>query len=258
MDTTPFAQNPQLKTTNNAMCLQNSMDSRTRTRCPSLKNRGKRVRFTDAPTKVAVVERRNEEERTHSFLSFTEMKSFQIGRLESVEAARANVFDDRNHCLRGIEQFTSALIQRNIMGEKKMLYEMIFAEQERQKLAGIKDDVSIQELSEMCTTYAKNRALKAAASDAASVLARDSPRKRKRVAFEVDESPLFPQSRIMKNAFAVISPRRKISTPLLIRTSTQRILLGDQPLLKRSRIQRDEQRDRKVSLYMNQRTAMSA
>jgi len=257
MDTTPFVRYPQLKRTDHAMCLQNTTPT-------SLKNRGKRVHFADEPTRVAVVERRSEEERTRSFLTSRELKSFQLGTLQSVEAARADMFDDKNHCLRGIEHFTSTLIQRNIRAEKKMLNEMVFAEQERQKLAGIKDDVSIQELSEMCTTYAKNRAFEAAAIDAAAV-DRDSPRKRKRVAVEMIE-PLSPQSHIIKNAFAVIFPEKTKTRTFSFDTSTpddgylknQRITIYDEPPLKRSRIECNEQRDQKVALFMNQRMATSA
>lgn len=130
------------------------------------------MRFSDAPPKVVLVQRRTRDEARALFYRKKEFASFRGEVHETVQALRANGLEgiESEVCLQALARFL------NDPQERKRKYvatiQVVLDEEKRQKSLGTKDPEAIRIVSSMCSRWDRRRAYELATVDNDAALLR--------------------------------------------------------------------------------------
>lgn len=78
----------------------------------------------------------------------------------------ASLLDESHFCLRGLEHMRSKHTYKERRKNQRSIVRHVLDEQDRQRQMGIRDPKGLQVMSSVCTRWARDRALSAAAGDA--------------------------------------------------------------------------------------------
>lgn len=146
--------------------------SATATRHGRRRQRRKQVSFSESA--LVYGSTRTPEDVNDSWYTKAELTTFKNDRRETVRVLKKSNFDIERvgavHCLRGYEAYMSIEINKATKYCRELVLNLVFSEQNRQRMVGIVDHESIRIASQHASSWALRNALEVGSNDAAFMM----------------------------------------------------------------------------------------